>query len=221
MMMSDASEAMVYKRLGETGVIPVVVIDDAKDAIPAAEAIYAGGIPVIEITFRTGAAAEAIRNISSACPYMTVGAGTVLTLEQCKAAVDAGAQFIVSPGFDPEVAGWCAQNHIAMTPGAVTSTEIIAATKLGFKIIKFFPAGTMGGVAAMKALTGPFTDISFVPTGGVNGSNLSEYISAPFVWAVGGSWLCTKADIAAGNFEKITEGCRAAVETVRACRGSL
>ncbi len=219
-MMNNASEAMVYEKLGETGLIPVVVIDDAKDAVPAAEAIYAGGISVVEITFRTSAAAEAIANISRACPQMTVGAGTVLTLEQCKAAVDAGAQFIVSPGFDPEVAGWCAEHHIAMTPGAVTSTEIIAATKLGFKIIKFFPAGIMGGVAAMKALTGPFTDIKFVPTGGVSKSNLSEYISAPFVWAVGGSWLCTKADIAAGNFAQITANCRDAVEIAGACRRS-
>ena len=212
---------MVYEKLGETGLIPVVVIDDAKDAVPAAEAIYAGGISVVEITFRTSAAAEAIANISRDCPQMTVGAGTVLTLEQCKAAVDAGAQFIVSPGFDPEVAGWCAEHHIAMTPGAVTSTEIIAATKLGFKIIKFFPAGIMGGVAAMKALTGPFTDIKFVPTGGVSKSNLSEYISAPFVWAVGGSWLCTKADIAAGNFAQITANCRDAVEIAAACRRAL
>ena len=220
-MMNNASEAMVYEKLGETGLIPVVVIDDAKDAVPAAEAIYAGGISVVEITFRTSAAAEAIANISRDCPQMTVGAGTVLTLEQCKAAVDAGAQFIVSPGFDPEVAGWCAEHHIAMTPGAVTSTEIIAATKLGFKIIKFFPAGIMGGVAAMKALTGPFTDIKFVPTGGVSKSNLSEYISAPFVWAVGGSWLCTKADIAAGNFAQITANCRDAVEIAGACRRAL
>ena len=212
---------MVYEKLGETGLIPVVVIDDAKDAVPAAEAIYAGGISVVEITFRTSAAAEAIANIIRDCPQMTVGAGTVLTLEQCKAAVDAGAQFIVSPGFDPEVAGWCAEHHIAMTPGAVTSTEIIAATKLGFKIIKFFPAGIMGGVAAMKALTGPFTDIKFVPTGGVSKSNLSEYISAPFVWAVGGSWLCTKADIAAGNFAQITANCRDAVEIAAACRRAL
>ena len=212
---------MVYEKLGETGLIPVVVIDDAKDAVPAAEAIYAGGISVVEITFRTSAAAEAIANISRDCPQMTVGAGTVLTLEQCKAAVDAGAQFIVSPGFDPEVAGWCAEHHIAMTPGAVTSTEIIAATKLGFKIIKFFPAGIMGGVAAMKALTGPFTDIKFVPTGGVSKSNLSEYISAPFVWAVGGSWLCTNADIEAGNFYQITANCRDAVEIAGACRRAL
>ena len=212
---------MVYEKLGETGLIPVVVIDDAKDAVPAAEAIYAGGISVVEITFRTSAAAEAIANIIRDCPQMTVGAGTVLTLEQCKAAVDAGAQFIVSPGFDPEVAGWCAEHHIAITPGAVTSTEIIAATKLGFKIIKFFPAGIMGGVAAMKALTGPFTDIKFVPTGGVSKSNLSEYISAPFVWAVGGSWLCTKADIAAGNFAQITANCRDAVEIAAACRRAL
>lgn len=220
-MMDNASEAKVYEKLGETGLIPVVVIDDAKDAVPAAEAIYAGGISVVEITFRTSAAAEAIANISRDCPQMTVGAGTVLTLEQCKAAVDAGAQFIVSPGFDPEVAGWCAEHHIAMTPGAVTSTEIIAASKLGFKIIKFFPAGIMGGVAAMKALTGPFTDIRFVPTGGVSKSNLSEYISAPFVWAVGGSWLCTKADIAAGNFTQITANCRDAVEIAGACRRTI
>ncbi len=217
--MDKTSEALIYERLGETGVIPVVVIDDAKDAVPAAEAIYAGGISVMEITFRTDAAAEAIRNVSKCCPQMMVGAGTVLTLDQCEAAIDAGARFIVSPGTDPEIAGWCSKNHIAMTPGAVTSTEIMAAMKYGFKILKFFPAGAMGGVTTMKALTGPFGDVRFIPTGGVGKSNLSEYLSAPFVWAVGGSWLCSKGDIASKNFEKITANCREAVAIARACRG--
>ena len=217
--MDRSSEAMIYDKLGAAGAIPVVVIEDAKDAVPAAEAILAGGINVMEITFRTSAAAQAIRNVSRHCPQMLVGAGTVLTLDQCKEAVDAGAQFIVSPGLDPDIAQWCMSEHIPMTPGAATATEIMAAMRYGYKILKFFPAGILGGVPAMKALTGPFGSIKFVPTGGVNKSNMEEYLKAPFVWAVGGSWLCTKADIAAGNFEQITANCREAAAIAKACRG--
>ena len=170
--MDKTSEAVIYDKLGQTGVIPVVVIEDARDAAAAAEAILAGGISIMEITFRTDAAAEAIRNVCKACPQMLVGAGTVLTLDQCKAAVEAGAKFIVSPGLDPESAQWCAENHIPMTPGATTSTEIMAAMRFGYKILKFFPAGALGGVPTMKALTGPFGGIKFIPTGGVNKSNM-------------------------------------------------
>jgi 2-dehydro-3-deoxyphosphogluconate aldolase / (4S)-4-hydroxy-2-oxoglutarate aldolase len=216
--MDKASENVIYDKLGEIGVIPVVVIDDAKDAVSAAEAILAGGISVMEITFRTDAAAEAIRNVSKGCPQILVGAGTVLTLDQCKAAVEAGAKFIVSPGFDPEVAQWCADNHIPMTPGATTSTEIMTAMRYGYKILKFFPAGALGGVPTMRALTGPFGGVKFIPTGGVNKDNMGEYLKAPFVWAVGGSWLCTKKDIAAGNYEQITVNCREACAIARACR---
>ncbi len=200
----------VFSRLARSGVVPVVVIDDAKDAVPTANAMLAGGVDVMEITFRTAAAPDAIKAVADECPDMLVGAGTVITLEQCKKAVEMGAKFIVSPGFDPEVVAWCVENGIAVTPGCVTPTEIMAAMKLGLRVVKFFPANVYGGLTAMKALAAPFGGIKFIPTGGVSGENVGEYLSQPYVHAVGGSWVCTKADIAAGNFDKITALCTAA-----------
>ena len=204
----------VTTRLARAGVVPVVVLEHAKDAVPTAKAMAAGGIDVMEITFRTAAAVDSIRAVSENCPEMLVGAGTVITLEQCKKAVASGARFIVAPGFDEEVVRWCVENNVPVTPGCVTPTEIMAAMKLGLKVVKFFPAGVYGGLSAMKALSGPFGGIKFIPTGGVNAQNLAEYISAPFIHAVGGSWVCPKADISAGNFEKITALCREAHATV-------
>ena len=208
----------VTTRLARAGVVPVVVLEHAKDAVPTAKAMVAGGIDVMEITFRTAAAADSIRAVSENCPEMLVGAGTVITLEQCKKAVESGAKFIVAPGFDEEVVRWCVENNVPVTPGCVTPTEIMAAMKLGLKVVKFFPAGVYGGLSAMKALSGPFGGIKFIPTGGVNAQNLAEYISAPFIHAVGGSWVCPKADISAGNFEKITALCREAHATVTEAR---
>ncbi len=208
----------VTTRLAHAGVVPVVVLEHVKDAVPTAKAMVAGGIDVMEITFRTAAAADSIRAVSENCPEMLVGAGTVITLEQCKKAVESGAKFIVAPGFDEEVVRWCVENHVPVTPGCVTPTEIMAAMKLGLKVVKFFPAGVYGGLSAMKALSGPFGGIKFIPTGGVNAQNLAEYISAPFIHAVGGSWVCPKADISAGNFEKITALCREAHATVTEAR---
>ncbi len=208
----------VTTRLARAGVVPVVVLEHAKDAVPTAKAMAAGGIDVMEITFRTAAAADSIRAVSENCPEMLVGAGTVITLEQCKKAVESGAKFIVAPGFDEEVVRWCVENNVPVTPGCVTPTEIMAAMKLGLKVVKFFPAGVYGGLSAMKALSGPFGGIKFIPTGGVNAQNLAEYISAPFIHAVGGSWVCPKADISAGNFEKITALCREAHATVTEAR---
>ena len=195
------------ERFARAGVVPVVVLDDAKDAVATANAMLAGGVDVMEITFRTAAAPDAIRAVSENCPDMLVGAGTILTLEQCKKAVDMGAKFIVSPGFDAEVVSWCVENNIPVTPGCVTPTEITAALKLGLKVVKFFPANIYGGLNAMKNLAAPFVGIKFLPTGGVNAGNIREYIDSPFILAVGGSWVCPKADIAAGNFEKITQLC--------------
>jgi 2-dehydro-3-deoxyphosphogluconate aldolase/(4S)-4-hydroxy-2-oxoglutarate aldolase len=146
---------------------------------------------------------------------MCVGAGTVLNLEQCKSVVEAGAKFIVSPGFDREVVEWCVSQDVAITPGCVTPTEITAALSLGIKIVKFFPANIYGGLSAMKALSGPFGDVKFIPTGGISDKNLAEYLQAPFIHAVGGSWLCAKSDISAGNFDYITTMSKAAVKTVR------
>jgi len=197
----------VLERFARVGIVPVVVLDDAKDAVATANAMLAGGVDVMEITFRTAAAPDAIRAVSESCPDMLVGAGTILTLEQCKKAVEMGAKFIVSPGFDAEVVGWCVENNIPVTPGCVTPTEITAALKFGLKVIKFFPANIYGGLSAMKNLAAPFVGIKFLPTGGVNAANIREYIDASFIHAVGGSWVCPKADIAAGNFEKITALC--------------
>ena len=200
----------VSERLARSAVVPVVVLDDAKDAVATAKALLAGGVDVMEITFRTAAAADSIKAVAESCPDMLVGAGTVITLEQCKKAVECGAKFIVSPGFDEAVVRWCVENGIAVTPGCVTPTEIMAAMKRGLSVLKFFPAGVYGGLSAMKALSAPFGSIRFVPTGGVNEKNCGEYSAAPFVHAIGGSWVCTKADIAAHNFEKITQLCKAA-----------
>ncbi len=197
----------VLERMANAGVVPVVVIDDAKDAVPTANAMISGGIDVMEITFRTAAAPEAIKNVAENCPHMLVGAGTILNLEQCKQAIEMGAKFIVSPGFDKDVVAYCMENDIPITPGCVTPTEITAAVNMGLRVIKFFPANIYGGLNAMKNLSAPFGMVKFLPTGGVNTENLKEYLSAPFIHAVGGSWVCPKADIAAGNFEKITKLC--------------
>ncbi len=161
---------MIYEinRLSAAAVVPVVVLDDAKDAVATAKALLAGGVDVMEITFRTAAAADSIKAVAENCRDMLVGAGTVITLEQCKQAVECGAKFIVSPGFDEEVVRWCVENGIAVTPGCVTPSEIMAAMKLGLTVVKFFPAGVYGGLSAMKALSGPFGGIKFIPTGGVN-----------------------------------------------------
>ena len=199
---------IVLERLAKSIVVPVVVLDDAGDAVPTANAMLAGGVDVMEITFRTAAAPDAIKAVAENCPDMLVGAGTVLNLEQAKLAVSMGAKFIVSPGFDAEVVAWCVENGIAVTPGCVTPTEIMAAIKLGLNVVKFFPANVYGGLNAMKNLSAPFVGIKFLPTGGVNTDNIKEYADAPFIHAVGGSWVCPKADIAAHNFEKITKLCR-------------
>ena len=197
----------IMEQIAAAGIIPVVVLDDPKDAVATAKALRAGGVDVMEITFRTSAAAEAVRMAADNCPGMIIGAGTVITLEQCKQAVACGAQFIVSPGLDREVVSWCLENGIAVVPGCTTPSEIMAAMRLGFRVVKFFPAGIYGGLSALKALSGPFPGIKFIPTGGVNGENIGEYIRSPFIHAVGGSWVCPKKDIAEGNFFHITALC--------------
>ena len=206
----------VMERLAKSIVVPVVVLDKAEDAIPTANAMAAGGVDVMEITFRTACAAEAIRTVAENCPETLVGAGTVLTLAQCKQAVEMGAKFIVSPGFDAEIVSWCMENSIPVLPGCVTPSEIVAALKHGLKMVKFFPANVYGGLNAMKNLSAPFVGLKFLPTGGVNTANIKEYIDAPFIHAVGGSWVCPKADIAAGNWEKITALC---AEARKAAKG--
>ena len=197
----------ILKQLAASGIVPVVVLENAEDAVPTARALLAGGITTMEITFRTAAAADSIRAIAENVPEMLVGAGTVLNLEQCKLAVERGARFIVSPGYDDETVAWCIENDIAVTPGCVTPTEIMMAVKRGLKVVKFFPANVYGGLKAIKSLAGPFVGLKFIPTGGVNNDNIAEFAASPSIHAIGGSWICPKADISAHNFDKITQLC--------------
>jgi len=197
----------VLSRMAAAGIVPVVVLDKAEDAVPTARAMIAGGIDVMEITFRTAAAADSIRAVAAEVPEMLVGAGTVINLEQCKLAVDCGAKFIVSPGYDEETVAWCVENNIPVTPGCVTPTEIMMAKKHDLKVLKFFPANVYGGLKALKSLSGPFPGTKFIPTGGVSNDNLAEFISNPIIHAVGGSWTVPKKEINEGNFAKITELC--------------
>ena len=197
----------VMERLANSVVVPVVVLDKVEDAVPLAKAMAAGGVDTMEITFRTACAPECIKAVAENCPDVLVGAGTIVNLDQCKLAIEMGAKFIVSPGFSDEIVGYCVANGVAVAPGCVTPTEIMGALKHGLKMVKFFPANVYGGLNAMKNLSAPFVGLKFLPTGGVNSANIKEYIDAPFIHAVGGSWVCPKADIAAGNWEKITQLC--------------
>lgn len=183
--------------------VPVVVLDDAADAGPLAAALVAGGLPVAEVTFRTSAAQDSIRAMADRNDIL-VGAGTVLTPEQVDLAVAAGATFVVSPGLSRAVVERCHERGVLALPGAVTATEIQAALELGLTTVKFFPAGTSGGAAAVAALAAPFGGVSFVPTGGIGPTNLHEYLALPSVAAVGGSWMVPRATVRAGDFAEIT-----------------
>ncbi|NDJ78772.1 MAG: bifunctional 4-hydroxy-2-oxoglutarate aldolase/2-dehydro-3-deoxy-phosphogluconate aldolase [Chloroflexi bacterium] len=209
----------ILHQLGRFGLIPVVAIDDANDAARLGEALLAGGLPCAEITFRTAAAAEAMHAISTAYPEMLLGAGTVLTIEQAQRAVEAGARFIVAPGFDVRVVDWCLEHEVPVTPGVVTPTEISAALAKGLHVLKFFPAEAMGGIPTLKAVSGPFGGVKFIPTGGINAANLADYLRLPVVHACGGSWIVKKQLIADGAFDTITQLVQAALAIVRAARG--
>jgi 2-dehydro-3-deoxyphosphogluconate aldolase / (4S)-4-hydroxy-2-oxoglutarate aldolase len=202
----------VREHIGNAGLVPVVVIADAKDAVPAAKALLDGGLDVMEITLRTEAGIEAIKYVSKAYPEMLVGAGTVLSVDKAREAVEAGAKFIVTPGLNEKIVNWCQQNGIDIFPGCVTPTEIDMALNLGLDTLKFFPASVYGGVKALKALNSPYGMIKFVPTGGIDNSNLSEYADKPFIHAIGGGWLCESKDIKEHKFENITKVVREAVE---------
>jgi len=204
----------VTKKIGLMGLVPVVVIDDEKDALKTAKAMIDGGLPIMEITLRTDAGLPSIRKISKEYPQILMGAGTVLSVEMAKAAVDAGAQFIVSPGFNDDVVSWCIDNDIAITPGCVTPTEIEHALSFGINILKFFPANVYGGINGCKALYGPYRMVKFVPTGGVSLKNLREFVDKEYIHAVGGGWLCKSADIASGNFENISNVVRESIDVL-------
>mgnify|MGYP001024782074 CR=1 FL=1 len=170
-------------------VVPVIKLDDAKDAVPLGKSLVEGGLPVAEITFRTEAAEEAIRRMSGAYPEIAVGAGTLTSVEQAKRALDAGASFFVSPGFHKGITEFAIQNNIPVYPGVCTPTELMMAMEYGLPVVKFFPAGQYGGLKTIKALSGPFPRMKFMPTGGINQGNIREYLAEPCVIACGGSWM--------------------------------
>ncbi len=208
-MSEDLLETLASHRL-----VPVVVLDDAGDAAGLAEALVAGGLPVAEVTFRTSAAAEAIAVIAKRGDVL-VGAGTVLNVQQVDEAFEAGAQYIVSPGLSEAVVHRCQELGIPVLPGAVTATEITRALEMGLKTVKFFPAETSGGAAAIKALSAPFGGVKFVPTGGIGQKNIAEYLALECVSAIGGSWMVPKDMVRTQKFDEIAQLTRDAVALVR------
>ena len=203
----------------ELGVIPVVVLNDAKDALPLAKALYEGGLPCAEVTFRTAAAEESIRILSEKFPEMIVGAGTVLTIEQVDRAVKAGAKFIVSPGTNPKVVDYCVKNNIPITPGTCTPSNVETALEFGLDVVKFFPAEPSGGLNFIKAIAAPYVGVKFMPTGGINAKNVRDYLAYDRIIACGGSWMVTKDLIKAGDFEQIKKLTAEAAEIVKEVRG--
>lgn len=201
----------IFKQIADFGIVPVVKIDQAKDAVPLARALQEGGLPLAEVTFRTAAAEESIRNITTAMSDLLVGAGTVLTVEQAEQALRAGAKFIVTPGFSAKVVQFCLERKVPITPGVATPTEIQMALEQGLEVVKFFPADALGGIKTLKALSAPFGAVKFIPTGGINADNIAEYILFPKVVACGGTWMVKDDLIKSGKFEEITRLTREAV----------
>jgi 2-dehydro-3-deoxyphosphogluconate aldolase / (4S)-4-hydroxy-2-oxoglutarate aldolase len=211
--------SFIFDRFYSVGVIPVLEIDSVDHAVPLAESLLAGGLPVAEVTFRTEAALESIRVIARNAPDVIVGAGTVINREQAKVARDAGAQFLVSLGMADEVIIWANENQIPILPGAVTPSEIIRGINLGLSILKFFPAETMGGLKAINAISDPFPQLRFIPTGGIRLHNFAEYLQMKKVHAVGGSWMAKRQMIADGKFDEITHMAKQARDVVKQIRG--
>jgi 2-dehydro-3-deoxyphosphogluconate aldolase/(4S)-4-hydroxy-2-oxoglutarate aldolase len=208
----------IFDQFYKIGIIPVLEIDSAQRATPLAEALLAGGLPVAEVTLRTEAAIESIRRIARDVVDVMVGAGTVLNREQAKAAVEAGAQFIVCPGMIEDVVLWARENQISILAGAITPTEMIQGINLGLEILKFFPAETMGGLKAIKSMSDPFPQLRFIPTGGVRFENAAQYLQSEKIHAVGGSWMAKRPMIAEGNFHEITRMAKEASNLVKQIR---
>lgn len=206
------------ERFYDYAVVPVVVLNDADDAVPLADALIKGGLPCAEVTFRTDAAEESIRRICESFPDMLVGAGTVLTTKQVERAYKAGAKFIVSPGFDPEIIDCCISIGLPVLPGCITPSEIAQAVKRGLKVVKFFPAEQSGGVAMIKAMAAPYSMVKFMPTGGISTKNLADYLSCDKILCCGGSWMVKQDLIKSGSFDKITDMTREATALARSIR---
>ncbi len=203
------------ERFYKIGVIPVIALDDAKDAAPIGDALMKGGLPAAEVTFRTAAAVDTIKTLKKEFPDMLVGAGTVLTTEQADRAIDAGAEFIVAPGLNPKVVKHVLDKGYPMSPGIATATEIEAALDLGLTFVKFFPAEANGGLPMIKALAGPYTNVKYMPTGGVSAKNLAEYLAYDKIVCCGGTWMVKKDLVAAGNFAEIEKMSKEAADIVK------
>lgn len=204
----------ILEEISKIGIVPVIALDDKKDAEPLAKALCDGGLPVAEVTFRTAAAEESIRIMAEKFPNMLVGAGTVLTTDQVDRAVAAGAKFIVSPGLNPKIVKYCVDKGITITPGCANPSDIEQALECGLEVVKFFPAEAAGGLAMIKAMSAPYTKVKFMPTGGINEKNLNEYLAFGKIVACGGSWMVNKAMVNAGEFDKITAMTKQAVKTM-------
>lgn len=209
----------VLKQIEKIGIVPVVVLNDAKDAEPLAKALCEGGLPCAEVTFRTEAAEECIRIMSEKFPEMLVGAGTVLTTDQVDRAVAAGAKFIVSPGTNPRIVKYCVERNIPITPGTANPSDVEQALENGLDVVKFFPAEPLGGLKLIKAMAAPYVGVKFMPTGGINANNVREYLAYDRILACGGSWMVSNDLVKAGDFAKITELTREAANIVKEIRG--
>ncbi|MDM8299342.1 bifunctional 4-hydroxy-2-oxoglutarate aldolase/2-dehydro-3-deoxy-phosphogluconate aldolase [Collinsella tanakaei] len=208
-----------YEQVEKTGVVPVVVLEKVEDAVPMASALVAGGLPAAEVTFRTAAAADCIHEMAEKCPDILVGAGTVVNLEQCKKAVDAGAKFIVSPGYDMAIIDWCLEHEINLIPGGVTPAELTTLINLGFDITKFFPANLYGGLKAIEALAAVFVGHRFMPTGGVSPDNVRDFLGSKAILAAGGTWMVKPNLFADGDFSRVEALTAEAAAAVREIRG--
>lgn len=209
----------VLMKIGQMGIVPVVVLNDVKNAVPLAQSLINGGLPCAEVTFRTEAAQQSIAEISKNFPQMFVGAGTVLSTEQVDRAVDAGAKFIVSPGFNPKVVEYCIKKGYPVTPGIMTPTELEMALEFGLDVVKFFPAENAGGLKMIKAMAAPYTKMKFMPTGGINPQNVREYLQCDKILACGGSWMVKGDLINSGNFAEIEKLTKEASQIVKEIRG--
>lgn len=201
----------ILEQIGKVGLVPVIKIKDPQKAVPLAMSLKKGGVPVAEVTFRTEAAAKAIENIATTLPDIILGAGTVLSVEQAKTAVAAGAKYIITPGFDEKVVGYCVEHGIPVTPGCSNASEVTKAVGFGLEVVKFFPAEALGGIKVLKALAGPFPNIKYIPTGGIGPHNLLDYISINKVLACGGSWMVPDNLVESEDWEGITRLARQAV----------
>ena len=205
----------ILKRISEIKIVPVVAIDRAEDAYRLGQALMDGGIPCAEVTFRTNAAEEVIRIMTAEFPEMLVGAGTVLKSEQVDRAVSKGAKFIVSPGLNPRTVKYCVDNGITIVPGCANPSDIEAALEFDLEVVKIFPAEALGGLPLIKAMSAPYSNVKFMPTGGINAGNIHKYLEFGKIIACGGSWMVDKKLIAEGKFEEITRLCKEAVESIK------